>query len=838
MSAPPSLKKSPRPKTAVCATLVLLFAASSCALRAAANSNDAQAAFAQAQQAADSGDLALALADVERGLRAAPRSVPGLNLLGIILARQGENERALQAFKSALEIDPQSVETHDDLGSLYVVLKQPQLAEREFRSALKEAPADRNANYNLGVILLEGGRARDAIDCFRRIQPPDTGTLFGLAQAYLNSGQTEQGLRIVKLLSEHGRDDVRVQFTLGILLASKKQYQAAESELEAADALAPGTFEILYNLGEAYLRDGKNAKAERTLRRAAQIRPDSAETLYLLAQAETAEGNDVDALLQLVRARHLAPQNTDVIFLMARLSMQQAYFEDAIALLDEGLKIAPQQASLHAALGECYLQAGKPSQALQQFQILIKLDPSAPSFAFLGSYYRNVFQYDEAKKCFLLGLALDPDNAVCLYNMGYIANRQGDYAAAESWLQKALAADPSYNDALYALASVKMSERQYAAAIPLLRRCVAVDRHPAAEYYKLMTAERNLHQTQAAERDFKIFQTLSKEPQPESYPFQHVFAYLNKLEGMSLQERKEVDLSRLLQEVKEEPGEPRNYYTLAQTYLQLGQRENAEMAIARLDQLSGGDARTSAGVGELLSRYHLYPEAIRHFEISLEADPASDGVKYALAAAYFRIGEYSRAMSALKQISPAGQKEDSVLALLADTDARTGRTEEAIDLYRDAISRAPDNDQNYVSLALAQMSGGKLDEAGEILNAGLARMPDSGKLFWAMGALSAAEGNPQRAVDYLKRSIGLLPEWSGGYLALGALYFQTGQTQKAREIFSEVSDFGAAPELEKIEHMLSAANGHAPSEAPAMRLSSADRQQFLQLALMLADSNP
>ena len=89
---------------------------------------------------------------------------------------------------------------------------------------------------------------------------------------------------------------------------------------------------------------------------------------------------------------------------MARVSMTQNYFEDAIPLLESGLKIAPQRADLHAALGESYFMAGKTEKAIDEFQKLIELDPSARSYAFMGLSYRHLGRFDEALKYFQEGL--------------------------------------------------------------------------------------------------------------------------------------------------------------------------------------------------------------------------------------------------------------------------------------------------------------------------------------------------------------------------------------------------------------------------------------------------
>ena len=70
--------------------------------------------------------------------------------------------------------------------------------------------------------------------------------------------------------------DVQVHFTLGVMLASERQYVPAQLELEKANALQPETFEILHNLGQAYLRSEEYSKAEAVLNRALKAPPPAA----------------------------------------------------------------------------------------------------------------------------------------------------------------------------------------------------------------------------------------------------------------------------------------------------------------------------------------------------------------------------------------------------------------------------------------------------------------------------------------------------------------------------------------------------------------------------------
>src|SRR5438309_1858420 len=192
-------------------------------------------------------------------------------------------------------------------------------------------------------------------------------------------------------------------------------------------------------------------KAEQALNRALKLKPDSPESLYLLAQVYADETKAVDALDLLVRAHKLAPQNTDIIFLLARVSMSQNYFEDAIPLLESGLKIAPQRADLHAALGESYFMSGKAERAIEEFKTLIQLDPSPPSYAFMGLSYRHLGRFDEARRYVQEGLKKDPRNASCLFNMGYIEERQGNHARAEQLFHQAVRANRDFSEALLEL---------------------------------------------------------------------------------------------------------------------------------------------------------------------------------------------------------------------------------------------------------------------------------------------------------------------------------------------------------------------------------------------------
>jgi tetratricopeptide (TPR) repeat protein len=478
--------------------------------------------------------------------------------------------------------------------------------------------------------------------------------------------------------------------------------------------------------------------------------------------------------------------------------------------------------------------SGNAEKAIEEFKTLIALEPSARSYSFMGLSYRHLGRFDEALKYFNEGLKLDPHNASCLFNVGFIQERQGNYAQADALFQQALRSNPDFSEALLELANLRTRDKKYAEAADLLRRYVKVSRDAATGYYKLAMVERNLHQNAAAQRDLNVFQTLSKNSSTGPVPYQHLFDYVDNRTKLSAHERSQLDLSELNEQIKKHPGQSQDLYLLTETYLKLGEQTKAKEIIAQLDQVSGEDYRTQTGVGVLLARYRLYDDAIQHFQAALKANPDSDDVKFDLANAYFRKGQFQDALATAQTLSAAGQQDDASLALLGDIESHLGNSAKAAEIFRSAIARNPDNDQYYLSLTLVQLRENNLAAAEQTLQKGLARIPGSGKIIWGQGLISVMQGNTKQAAERLERAVELMPEWAGSYSTLGVFYYQTGQIEKAREVLDRFKGSNAGGlDIGRIEQALAKAPQRTPTAEQA--IPTAARQQMLQFALLMAD---
>ena len=799
---------------------------------AAPSAND----FATARNFLAQGNLARARDETLAGLKAAPESAEGYDLLGIIYMQQRDYDEALKAFEHAVTLKPHSAVTHNNLANCFAQQQKMDSAEKEYRTTLGIAPRDPVANYNLGVVLLARGQPEAAIPYLRKVVPADLPAGVNLIRAYLRAHHTEGGMEYARKLSAKGGNDARWHYALGMTLAEEKQFEAAEHELEIADGIRPGNYDILFSEGKASWHSKHYEKAESALNRALLVKPDSVEALETLGRMYFDRNRLMDALQELVKAHKLAPGNTDVIFLLARISMLESYDEDAIPLLEQGIKLAPRNPALHSALGECYFQTGKTDKALAEFEGLRQIDPTATPYAFLSFCYRYLGRFEDAKKASLEGLKIDPHNLACVFNLGAVLNKQGNQAEAGKYLAEALTINPDFDEALLELASVKMSMKKYEEAIPLLRHAMRVSRDPGPAYYKLATAERNLHRPDDAQRDLKIFETLAKSPNQVPMPYENFFEFASRRESLPPKARLELDLKTVQEQVKSHPTDPEDLYMLAEAQMRLGHRDEATATLGQLEQVSGQDLRTELEIGVLLAKFRLYRDAMPHFERALAADATSDAARFDLADTYFHVRDYDRTFEILQQVS-SGARDDSYLFLLADVEARIGRTAEAVEIFRHAVEMNPDNDQYYLTLAMTYLRGRNTEDAERVLREGLARVPNSARIHWGLGVVSALKDDNQGAETNLVKATELMPEWVSAFSTLGYFYSQTGQISKARETLERFKALNGSGDLDasKIQNLLDQESAQQNAAGPPRALSPEARAQFLQIALALAD---
>lgn len=120
----------------------------------------------------------------ERLLRKNPKDPDALNLLGVVLASQGQLGRGIQFMRRAVAAYPAFPDALSNLGKALLDDGQPDAALPQLDRALVHAPADPVILNNRGNALLALGRTPEALESYRRAQAirPD------FAEAATNEG--------------------------------------------------------------------------------------------------------------------------------------------------------------------------------------------------------------------------------------------------------------------------------------------------------------------------------------------------------------------------------------------------------------------------------------------------------------------------------------------------------------------------------------------------------------------------------------------------------------------------------------------------------------------------
>jgi tetratricopeptide (TPR) repeat protein len=156
------------------------------------------------------------------------------NNLGILAAREGRTDEAIQNFQRALQIDPDFVISLENLGSAYRQAKRWEDAQKVLQRALRLSPEDAEANYGMGMVFAQLDDTEQAYEYLRR--------------ALASRPAYPEALN-----------------NLGILYLRTHRAEDAEKSFKESIRVAPAFDQSYLNLARLYAIEGDTAKARAVL---------------------------------------------------------------------------------------------------------------------------------------------------------------------------------------------------------------------------------------------------------------------------------------------------------------------------------------------------------------------------------------------------------------------------------------------------------------------------------------------------------------------------------------------------------------------------------------------
>lgn len=182
-------------------------------------------------------------------------------------------ESAEGRLRNAIELVPDLLVAHQELGRVLENKQDFAGAEAEWRRAIEINPDDLNARLCLAAVFLAGGQATNALEAARWALDADPYSERGheIAAAALNLlKQPQQALAHLKRLATSNRDDLVTQNNLGAAYLAVNDYRNALLTFLEVLRVDPGNSVAFYNIAVVHARQGAAGDVVDTLTQAAR----------------------------------------------------------------------------------------------------------------------------------------------------------------------------------------------------------------------------------------------------------------------------------------------------------------------------------------------------------------------------------------------------------------------------------------------------------------------------------------------------------------------------------------------------------------------------------------
>ncbi|NTW52804.1 MAG: tetratricopeptide repeat protein [Chlorobiaceae bacterium] len=198
-----------------------------------------------------------------RWTNAIPRSVRAWELLGSAYGNNGEFGKAIEAYRHAVLINPDSAQYWLELGLLYGKTVQPVKQIEAYRMAVRINPDYAGIWYKLAVVYrdaLQFERALEASKAVTRINPAHVSALMIQAYAYGKLGQPSRQIDAYLQAIHIDEYSADAYVSLGVAYGNAGRKEEELKAYDQAIRLNPNEGSALFNLGHYYLARGNREK--------------------------------------------------------------------------------------------------------------------------------------------------------------------------------------------------------------------------------------------------------------------------------------------------------------------------------------------------------------------------------------------------------------------------------------------------------------------------------------------------------------------------------------------------------------------------------------------------
>ncbi len=296
----------------------------------------------------------------------------------------GNVELAEEQFKEALKIDPENAATKYELASIYRQTGLIDDALTHSRGAASTEP--KNEWYQLLYIDCLHAKKfySEAASAYEKLIDQHPGKIDyynEMAREYSYAGNYKQAIKTYDLIGEKFGKTADVYLSKIKLLKQQKKFSEAEQELKSLIEVYPKETNYYTYLAELYQDTQQDEKAMEVYKKLSAIEPDNPYVHLALADYYRSRQNDSAFLRELKVAFRYPELSIDqkVLMLMSFFTISDQYPEfrkDGLELCEIVVNVHPEVAKAHAVYGDYLYRDGKLKESRDQYLEVLTKDKS------------------------------------------------------------------------------------------------------------------------------------------------------------------------------------------------------------------------------------------------------------------------------------------------------------------------------------------------------------------------------------------------------------------------------------------------------------------------------
>lgn len=581
--------------------------------------------------------------------------------------------KAIDAYKKAYAIDPESPTIGERLAEMYWKAQRVHEAVAEATEILKRDPNDLPTHRLLGRIYLRSlgdinngagvqtemvGKAIAEYAEVHRLDPGDQETSLWLARLYRLHNEPDKGEQVLqKMLQDDPGNESAVEQLTQLLLDENKaeeaiqllegmtsrspsatlydllgdaytqthDYAKAETAYRKAVDLDPGELSHLRGLGQTLLSEEKYPEALTVYQKLVDLMPDDADNYLRIAQIYR-ELHQLDkAEENLMKARQYNPGSLEVLYNEAMIYESEGRYDDAIRVLSDAITGVKAQSAvlpsrrrslaiLYQQLGMLYRDVQNFQSAIYTFQELGHLGDEEDHRArlLIMDTYRLAKDMPKALQAGRDAMAKYPDDDAIRTSQALLLGENDQTDEAVKLLQTDLKGTPADREIYLNLSQVYERGRRYADAEQAARKAESYAGDPRdneVAWLMLGAVYERQKQYDKAEDEFKKVLDVN----PKNAQVLNYYGYMLADRGVRLEEAQDL----IQRAVDEEPFNGAYLDSLGWVYFKENKLDEAEAMLRKAVEHEPHDPTIRSHLGDILAKQGHMDQAAAEWEKSL-----------------------------------------------------------------------------------------------------------------------------------------------------------------------------------------------------------------------------